>query len=207
MDHVSDRVRNPFNLGVPEGMEDCTTVHGYGDASADFHLIGDHPGSHGGVDTGVPFTETRSGRKLQSVMHEVGFLKDEYGERPAVDNFYMSYVNCCFCGGEPALLDYALTERFFDAELRAINAHILMPVGEKALRTVLQNYTNQAHRFEDRSLGDLHGRHIRGMGFMVVPIEEPLDWRDGVSEELVSNLEAILNSNYLQTKGVATRIG
>jgi len=36
---------------------DCESfVPGYGDANADFHVVGDHPGVHGGVDAGIPFT-------------------------------------------------------------------------------------------------------------------------------------------------------
>lgn len=38
---------------------DCERfVPGCGDANADFHVIGDRPGVHGGIKTGVPFTGT-----------------------------------------------------------------------------------------------------------------------------------------------------
>ena len=39
-------------------------VPGYGDANADFHVIGDHSDVHGGVETGVPFTETTASDRL-----------------------------------------------------------------------------------------------------------------------------------------------
>ena len=49
MENVTDRTSNPFGMHPP-----CEQfVPGYGDANAAFHVVGDHPGVHGGVDTGV----------------------------------------------------------------------------------------------------------------------------------------------------------
>mgnify|MGYP002760407047 CR=1 FL=1 len=49
MENVTDRTSNPFGMHPP-----CEQfVPGYGDANAAFHVVGDHPGAHGGVDTGV----------------------------------------------------------------------------------------------------------------------------------------------------------
>ncbi len=193
-------------------------MYGYGDANADFHVIGDYPGVHGGGESGVPFTGSVSGQRLQSVLHEVGFAGESYAEKPDYENLFTSYrYMCCIPdGGSPTDADYDLLERYFDAELRAINAHVLLPVGERAAERVLQTYTTLAHKV-DGDPASLHARELRGRGFMVIPIRDPSewdggDWGDGVRDDgdrtaLVEKLESVLASDYRQTKGVATLVG
>ena len=182
-------------------------VYGYGDANADFHLIGDHPGVHGGAETGVPFTDSVAGERLQSVVHDLGFTAEPYSDDPDWSNLFASYINMCVPpeGTDPSHREYADLERFFDSELRAINAHILMPVGERATEHVLTEYTVQSHRV-NIEIESIHALDIRGRGFMVVPIREPTEWTSGDRERLVSKLQAILDSDYRQTKGVVRRI-
>ena len=211
MKNVTDRTSNPFGMSPPcksACSEGVPAVFGYGDANADFHLIGDYPGVHGGTETGVPFTGSVAGERLQPVLHELGFGALPYADDPEYANLFVSYCHmCCPPGGEPPSTEsYADLERFFDAELRAINAHILMPVGERATEQVLREYTTQAHRV-DLEMEALHARELRGRGFMVVPIREPADWADGDRETLVEKLESVLASDYRQTKGVATLVG
>ena len=183
------------------------TVFGYGDANADFHVIGDHPGIHGGKRTGVPFSETPAGAAIQELFSDLGFVSGP-SERPTFENLFASYVHLCSVpnGHAPTPQSYADLEPYFDAELRAINAHILLPVGQQATDHVLTSYTTQRHRLE-LEMADLHARDIRGRGFLVVPIRESTAWEDGDREAIVSTLEAILESDYRQTKGVATRVG
>ncbi|MDY6778989.1 MAG: uracil-DNA glycosylase family protein, partial [Halobacteria archaeon] len=142
MENVTDRVSNPFGMEPPCG--DSEPVHGYGDANADFHFIGDHPGVHGGEETGVPFTRSEPGERLQGVLHETGFASSEYSDEPVLENAYLSYLYMCADDEAPDGSEYAGAERFFDAELRAINAHVLLPVGERAVEHVLNTYTSQA---------------------------------------------------------------
>ena len=52
MENVTSGVSNSFGIGHPG-----PAVPGYGDANADLHVVGDHPGHHGGAETGVPFTD------------------------------------------------------------------------------------------------------------------------------------------------------
>ena len=210
MKNVTDRTSNPFGLRPPFDRtppDERTAVFGYGDANADFHLIGDHPGAHGGKRTGVPFTELEAGLEIQDVFRELEFLSGPE-ERPELDNLFCSYVHmCCLPNGHrPTQREYDDLERFFDAELRAINAHILLPVGERPTDHVLREYTTQRRHF-DLDMAALHAKEIRGRGFMVVPIRDPSDWEDGDRETLVERLEAILASDYRQTKGVATLVG
>ncbi|SFC36846.1 uracil-DNA glycosylase, family 4 [Halobiforma haloterrestris] len=212
MKNVTDRTSNPFGLRPPcdrapeEGRD---AVFGYGDANGDFHVIGDHPGVHGGKRTGVPFTGTDAGRAVQDVFREAEFVTGP-ADDPDCENLYCSYLHmCCLPNGhEPTEREYDDLERYFDAELRAINAHILLPVGETATDHVLRAYTTQRRRFDhDLDMADLHARELRGRGFMVVPIRNPDEWTAGDRETIVSTLESILESDYRQTKGVATRVG
>ncbi|SEP97977.1 uracil-DNA glycosylase, family 4 [Natrinema salaciae] len=208
--NVTDRTSNPFGLRPPfdrSDPDDRTAVFGYGDANADFHVVGDYPGVHGGETTGVPFTETEDGLAVQDVVREVGFASGPRNEL-ALENCFWSYVHMCSLpnGRRPTDEEYAELERFFDAELRAINAHILLPVGARATDRVLREYTTQRHRF-DLDMAALHARDIRGRGFLVVPIQEPVEWTDGDREAIVSKIEALLASDYRQTKGVATTVG
>ncbi|WP_276247251.1 MULTISPECIES: uracil-DNA glycosylase family protein [unclassified Haladaptatus] len=210
MQNITDRTRNPFGMRTPPEYAETAaqTVFGYGDANADFHLIGDHPGVHGGRKTGVPFTGGVAGKRLQPILHELGFLADAYDDEPRPTNLYCSYIHMCTVddGETPTRAQYDALERYFDAELRAINGHILMPVGEQATRHVVREYTTQ-ERHLDFDMAALHGNDVRGGGFLVFPIRDPTEWEDGDAEYLETKLRALLNSDYRQTKGVATMIG
>ncbi|GAB7118204.1 uracil-DNA glycosylase family protein [Natrinema pallidum] len=210
MQNVTDRTSNPFGLRPPFDRSDPgdrAAVFGYGDANADFHVIGDYPGIHGGETTGVPFTEIEAGRAVQSVVRELDFASGPR-DAPDLENCVLSYMYMCTlpAGRTPTDAEYADLERFFDAELRAINAHVLLPVGARATDHVLRTYTTQRRRV-DLDMASLHARDIRGRGFMVVPIREPGEWADGDRETIVSTLEELLASDYRQTKGVATTVG
>jgi len=209
--NVTDRVANPFGLVVPErfaGDDDPPAVYGYGDANADFHVVGDRPSVHGGDDAGVPFTGSTAGERLQRVLHEPEFLPEPYADAPAPSNCYLSYLFLGRRPREPSEREYGALERYFDTELRAINAHILVPVGARAIDHVLRAYTTRRKRF-GREVDDaaLHATEVRGRGFLVVPVREPADWTDDDERALVDRLNAIRHRDYRQTKGVATRVG
>ncbi|MFB6266493.1 MAG: uracil-DNA glycosylase family protein [Halodesulfurarchaeum sp.] len=189
MVHVSSRVRNPFGLDPP-----CEAfVPGYGNASADFHVVGDHPGRHGGVSSGIPFTGTAGGRALLEVLEEVGLI-DALDPEPVCSNCFLSYLHLCVADGDPGPAAYRELERFFDAELRAVTAHVLLPVGERPIRHVLAEYSTVS----DGSLEPeaLHAGEISTGSWLVVPVAEPLDWSDGQRDALVATLRAILGRDY-----------
>ena len=216
MENVTSHTSNPFGMRAPcdptrtngETAVEGRVVYGYGDANADFQFIGDYPNVHGGLESGIPFTGSTAGERLQSVLYEVGFAAEAYADEPVLDNCFLSYRYMCPTpdGRPPTAAEYARLERYFDAELRAINAHILLPVGERATAHVLEGYTTQAHKLT-LDMAALHAREIRGRGFMVVPIRDPTEWDDDDRETLVDALLAILESDYRQTKGVATLVG
>ena len=100
--NVTNRTSNPFGMRAPFERQDPgnhAAVYGYGDANADFHLIGDHPGVHGGERTGIPFTETDVGNALQDVAREFGCVTGPR-DRPTLENLFWSYIHMCSVPGE-----------------------------------------------------------------------------------------------------------
>jgi uracil-DNA glycosylase family 4 len=189
VENVTDRISNPFDM-----RPDCEQfVPGYGDANAEFHVVGDHPGVHGGVDTGVPFTND-SGLRLQRALAEAG-LVHEVGDEPSLSKTFFSYLHMCVPEGPPTDDDYGDMERFFDAELRAIAAHVLLPVGARAIHHVLQTYSARAGKVSS-DVDDLHGTEILGSGFLVLPIKEPAEWVEGDHERLVAGLRELQRTDF-----------
>jgi uracil-DNA glycosylase len=192
---VTDRVSNPFGIRAPGEP----AVYGYGDANADFHVLGADAPTHGGAEAGVPFTGSQAGEQLQDVLHAVGFGAEPYDVEPSLSNCYLSYLR--LSPGDPADL-----ERFADAELRAINAHVLLPVGDHPLSYLLEEFTTRARKLPVDA-ARLHASEVRGRGFLLVPVREPAAWEPGDREALVERLEARLDSDDRQTKGGATTVG
>ncbi|WP_225333888.1 uracil-DNA glycosylase family protein [Halomicrobium urmianum] len=191
MKNIAASQSNPF--GFDPGCEQF--VPGYGDANAHFHVVGDHPGVHGGAESGVPFTGSEAGERLQRALVEAGLL-DEAGSPPDVDKTYLSYLHMCVPDGDggPTERDYDDLEPLFDAELRAITAHVLLPVGERATRHVFSIATVESP--DDVDMDARHATEITGSGWLVVPIKEPAEWTDGDEDALVSTLEAMLATDY-----------
>lgn len=173
-------------------------VHGYGDPNADFHFIGESPEAHGGTETGVPFS-AEGAERVHSVLDELGFVEERDPLR--LNNAFLSYIRMTDSD------DFDKLERFFDAELRLVNAHILVTFGEEATRHVIETYTAQGPKLADEPLEGLHATEVRGAGFLVVPALDPRDWDEADEDSLREKLRDILASDYRQTKGVATRIG
>lgn len=192
MRNVTDRTSNPFGFHPP-----CERfVPGYGDANADFHVIGDHPGVHGGIDTGVPFTETPGAEALQSTLQASGLLATT-GDQPTVNGTYLSYLHLCVppTDHQPTDSEYTDMEPFFDAELRAIAAHVLLPVGARATRHVFETCTARPWT-ASTTMTDLHATEIRGSGWLVVPIADPADWSADDSEALATALDRLQATDF-----------
>lgn len=190
MKNVTDRTSNPFGM-----RPDCARfVPGYGDANAHFHVIGDNPAVHGGAETGVPFTN-EAGHRLQDALAAAGLLETT-GEEPTVNRTYLSYLHMCVPEGEaPTEADYTDLEPYLDAELRAIAAHVLVPVGARATAYVLENHTAQMVK-NGVDLPSLHGTEILGAGFLVVPVLEPAEWTDADYDRLVDGLRELQRTDY-----------
>lgn len=201
VENVTDKVSNPFGMRPPCPHQcpgsDRRAVFGYGDVNAEFHVIGDHPGTHGGAHTGIPFTGTDAGERILNVLEETGFVSAR--EPLTLSNCYLSYLYlCCVpAGAAPSRSAYAKFEPFFDAELRAIAADVLVPIGDQPTRHVLTEYTS--HPVPDEmDLTSLHGSQLRGRGFLVVPFEDATEWDAEDVEAAVAALEAVLAIDYHQ---------
>jgi len=173
-------------------------VPGYGDANADFHVVGDHPGVHGSAEADVPFTGTAAAERFQQALQKAGLLH-ALGDEPAVNDTFLSYLHMCVPsagpGSTPTDDEYADMERYFDAELRAIAAHVLLPVGARATRHVLEEFTAQAYRTEV-DMDHLHGQELLGSGWLVLPIKDPSEWDAGDDDLLVESLLELQSTDY-----------
>ena len=188
--NITATQHNPFGFDAP-----CEPfVPGYGDANADFHVIGDNPSVHGGSESGIPFTGFPAVERLQTALVEGGLLSAA-GSPPTVEKTYLSYLYMC---GDcvPTEADYADHEPLFDTEVRAITSHVLLPVGERATKHVFANMT--AERSEDVDMDDLHATEVRGSGWLVYPIKDPIEWSDDDESELIGALRALLATDYRQ---------
>jgi len=105
VENVTDRRSNPFGMTPP-----CDRfVPGYGDANAHFHLVGDHPKRHGGLDSGVPFTDTPASDRLRGALADAGLLADA-GSPPTVRRTFLPYLcQCVPAGSTPTSAEYADT--------------------------------------------------------------------------------------------------
>ncbi|SMP03517.1 uracil-DNA glycosylase family protein [Halobellus salinus] len=190
MENVTDRISNPFGMCAP-----CKRfVAGYGDANAAFHVIGDHPGVHGGLDTGVPFTNA-AGRRLQAALADAGLLAAT-GDAPVVAETFLSYLHpCALAETPPSRSSYDELEPVFDAELRAIAAHVLLPVGARATAHVLETYT--AHPADgEPDMESLHAAERVGRGFLVIPIVDPAAWNGTHHDRLVDGLGQLQSTDF-----------
>lgn len=190
MKNVTDRTSNPFGMQPPHDEY----VAGYGDANAHFHVIGDHPGVHGGTKTGIPFTDAPGVDRLIGVFEAVGLV--ERSDHPGYEarNTFFSYLHMGVVDGFPSQAEYDDMERFFDAELRAITAHVLIPVGERATRHVLANYTAVDPAGFDIDAN--HATEVLGSGFLVYPVTEPAEWSGDDAADLEAALSELLSRDY-----------
>jgi len=203
--YVADSVQNPFGLDLPcrEG------VPGFGNPNADFHLIGNHPGIHGGTETRIPFTEMPWSERFFEALADGGLLTS-----PDIDavtdksRVFFSYIHPCLPQSsetEPAVEEYEAMESFFDAELRAVTAHILFPVGKQATAHVLKTCTPR--QVDTVDMDNLHATEIRGSGWLVVPIQEPANWTETDRTALVKTLTTLLARDYRQISDLSRFLG
>jgi uracil-DNA glycosylase len=189
---VAAERRNPFGMSPPCGRY----VPGYGDTDADFHVIGDHPGIHGGTGMGVPFTGEPWSERFFRALERADLVRDVDVEarEVALGRTFFSYLHMCVPEDAPTADEYAAMEPFFDAEVRAITAHVLLPVGARATAHVLEHYT--ARPSADPDMDAFHATELRGSGWLVMPIKEPAEWTDGDAENLVEALVELQSTDY-----------
>ena len=206
MDANQQTRSNPFGMD-----EDCTNcpelcatreslVHGYGDVGADFLFVGEMPGE-GPDETGVPFTGDERGEALQHVLGLLGLSNSlPSAEEPELENVFVTYLTRCRHPERPPTDDEIDTcEPYLNAEIRMINPEILVPVGERALEAIATEYTTTPA--DELAIEDHHATTIRGRGFELVPMADPLELTDEQRETFLDHFESLMNSDYRQTKG------
>ncbi len=205
MKYVANSVKNPFGLELP-----CQNgVLGFGNPNAHFHLIGNHPGVHGGVETGIPFTDMPWSSQFFETLAEAGMVSSpDIADLTDKSRAFLSYIHPCLPNSpdeRPTAEEYAAMESYFDAELRAVTAHVLFPVGERATEHVLKTCT--AELVEGIDMQQLHGTELRGSGWLVFPIKDPADWDERDRTTLVEALSTLLASDYRQTSDLSRFLG
>jgi uracil-DNA glycosylase len=110
---------------------------------------------------------------------------------------FLSYIHLCVPAEEtPPASSYSDLEPYFDAELRAITAHVLLPVGQRATEHVFRSYT--AIDADGAKMDDLHATEQRGSGWLIVPIKAPKMWTDEDEQALLDRLQPLFASDYRQ---------
>ncbi|WP_335999163.1 uracil-DNA glycosylase [Halorientalis halophila] len=209
MDVNQETVANPF--GMDEDCRQCPAlcdtrtqiVHGYGDVSAEFLVLGDAPGP-GADRTGVPFTGDADGRAVLDLLADLGFVESPERDEPTVDNVFLTSLTRCRHPERPPTDDEVRNcEDFLTAEVRMINPEIILPIGQRALSALAYEYTTKPPAELD--VEDAHATTIRGRGFELVPATSPDEWTDERRAALFEHLRSLLDRDYRQTKGRRSR--
>ena len=205
MDPAQKEQRNPYGMdesctNCPDLVEPRTqVVHGYGDASAEFLFVGERP-STGADESGIPFYGREEDEAFQEVLRALGFAHQERDEEPDLENVYLTNLTRCRDPERPpAVAEIDTCEPFLIAEIRMINPEILVPVGERALAELAEEYTTTPASEID--LATDHATEIRGRGFEIVPMIHPAEASDDEVQAFLEAFSNLLGRDYRQTKG------
>ncbi len=202
---------NQLSASNPFGMdEECTNcpelcetreeiAHGYGDVGAEFLFVGEHP-SPGADGTGIPFFGDERGEALQDVLRALDFASQEPGEEPQLDNAFLTLLTRCRHPERPPTDEEIRNcEPYLNAEIRMINPEIIVPVGERALEEIATEYTTTPA--EEFDIEDDHATEIRGRGFELVPMIDPVEGTDEQRDAFLEAFADLFGRDYRQTKG------
>jgi uracil-DNA glycosylase family 4 len=209
MDADQADLANPF--GMDEACTNCpalcetreTIVHGYGDVGAEFLILFEQP-SEGADAAGYPFEGAREAALL-SLLADVGLTEDENAaDRPELGNVFVTYVTRCrHPDREATEAEEQNCEPFLNGEIRMINPELLVPVGQRALEALTFEYTTLSPETVD--VRDRHASTLRGRGFELLPMIDPLEQSSAERRAVIEHLEETLDRDYRQTKGRRSR--
>ncbi|MFB6298686.1 MAG: uracil-DNA glycosylase family protein [Halobacteriales archaeon] len=206
MDADQDRLANP--LGHDPDCRNCPElcavrdriVHGYGDVGADFLFIGETPTAAAEAN-GVPFTGDAAGRRLQSILGALELSQSPpRAADPTIENAYLAYLARCR-HPERAPTDDEITtcSAYRTAEVRMINPEVIVPIGERTLRTLATEYTTRDP--ETLSMPEAHATEIRGRGFELFPLVELDSLTESTMTTFVKRFGELMDRDYRKPKG------
>ncbi len=195
---------------MDEACENCPklcqtrthVVHGYGDVGGDFLFVGERP-SVEADEVGVPFhpPAEESATSLRRILERLGLCDSTSPpEEPTLENVYLTTLTRCrHPERSPTDEEIDTCEPYLNAEIRMINPEILIPVGERALAEIGNEYTTTPA--EDLEFPEVHATTIRGRGFELVPMIEPREQTDDQTQAWLEHFVELMASDYRQTKG------
>jgi len=206
MDAEQETRRNPY--GMDEDCRNCPglcdarerVVHGYGDVGADFVFVGESP-SAASEDAGVPLVGDEAGERFQFVLGSVGLNNSlPSSTEPELDNAFVTYLSRCRHPERPATDDEVRTcEPYLNADVRMINPEVLVPVGQRALTELGEEYTTTPAAELD--VEELHASTVRGRGFELAPMIHPREQTEAETDEWIEFFLDLRDTDYRQTKG------
>lgn len=200
-------------MSNPYGMDpECTRcpalvdtrdhiVHGYGDVGADFLFVAEQP-EPTADRTGIPVSDTEEPRGLTRFLAASGFVReevDEAGDPVLADAFVTHLTRCRHPDRAPTPEEIEACDAFLTAELRTINPEILVPLGERVLSVLGDEYTTSLS--DPWDLDDLHATELRGRGFELIPLEAPSRMDEAQFETAIDRFDRTRDRDYRQTKG------
>ncbi|MFC7077682.1 uracil-DNA glycosylase [Haloarcula halophila] len=204
MDANQEEASNPF--GMDEDCQNCealcesrqSVVHGYGDVSAEFLVLGEAP-SATADESGVPFTGEQE-RGLLDILSAVDMCDDPDAAEPTLDNAFLTYVTRCRHPERGATDEEVRNcELYLNSEIRMINPELLLPVGQRALEALAFEYTTMSA--DELDVTERHATTIRGRGFELLPMMTPAEQSDEQRTAFLDAFSEILGTDYRQTKG------
>lgn len=207
MDARQEEFSNPFSMD-----ETCTNcdalcqvrervVHGYGDVSAEFLFVGEAP-SESAEAAGVPLVGGEVGSRLQEILGDLGFSRSSpAATEPELRNAYLTLLTRCrHPDRDPTDSEVRTCEPFLNAEIRMINPELLVPIGQRALEALAIDYTTYTP--EELDVETRHATTVRGRGFELLPMIDPVDQSDAEREAFLKHVrENVFSRDYRQTKG------
>lgn len=196
MDAHQDRLANP--LGMDEACTACPAlcksrsriVHGYGQVDADVVVVGEMPGEEAEA-SGRPF----DGTPVPGILADLGRW-DREADDP--HDCYLTYLaRCRHPERPPTDGEVRNCDAFLSADVRMVSPELLVPVGERALRTLAAAHTTRDP--ETLAVEECHATTLRGRGFDLLPLIANPDPAE--RSAFVEHARGELGRDYRQTKG------
>lgn len=166
---------HPFPLA--EGCLKCSVrvrerkqiVHGYGDPHAKVMVIGTVPDSLGANQTGVPWTRSVAGQRMQVLLQalQLRSIAEATHERPHLFGAYLTYLVRCATHTDriPNRTETASCIAYLWREIELVRPTILVPVGELPMRMVCARFLHTV----PGELETLHAQVFSAPPYLIVP--------------------------------------